>query len=368
MTQNESFRGKLKLFRLKSEVSGFFMPITGKEVEQHLTIRNDGRVWLNRYGFSYPVNPRYERRKSEYYKISKERIDLIFELITEFFKKEYQPLLAEDAGYWDAVLINSEGEEFYFIGNLFGDYIVNGIDLCKLIRDELNLLDLLLFDGNAVGEYITKAEIDFSFNDSIEKLILDHKEGSLIINKGEDISISVKNTELIRSYLESHEFNEWLFIGPYREDLSIRPEGYKNRYSMVITSSRGNITKQEGYYDAFALPYDWSDFISFIESLLSKSLLSFNFISSNNYERKFPKEGEIIYCSISFNDSYKTYYYISDFDDIQEGDRVIVPVGDNNREEIGVVKKLEFYIPANAPFPVEKTKHIIKIDTKAINQ
>lgn len=31
MTQNESFRGTLKLFRLKSEVSGFFMTITGKD-------------------------------------------------------------------------------------------------------------------------------------------------------------------------------------------------------------------------------------------------------------------------------------------------------------------------------------------------
>ena len=106
MNQYETFKGKLKLFRLKYEISGFFLPITGKEVAQHLTIRNDGRVWLTRYGFCYPVYPRYEKRKNEYYRISKESVDLIFELITTYFTNNYDPQFACDVGVWDAELIN----------------------------------------------------------------------------------------------------------------------------------------------------------------------------------------------------------------------------------------------------------------------
>lgn len=358
-------RGKLKLFRLKSEVSGFFLPITGKETKQHLTIRNDGRVWLNRYGFSYPYNPRYEKRKSEYYRIAQESVDKIFDLVSAFFEKGYYPQFSCDVGGWEVELINTENKSFHYIGDLIGDYIINDVDICKVIRDELNLPDLLLFDGNAKEEYIARIEANFYLNNSIERLSIDHKNGELILKseKRDDVktSISVINHNNIRQYLEDTRFFEDLNIIECREDKSIRPKNYQRKYDMVVTSNKGNIRKQEGFYDVMGLPYDWDEFIDFIEELFSANHNIFNFLKPKIFERKFPNEGDFTYCLVTFSNNGREYYYISDFEDIEEGDYVYVPVGDDNSEKIGIVQKIEFFNKNNVPYPVEKTKHIISI-------
>ena len=365
MQEYVPFKGKLKLFRLKSEISSYFMPINGKEVEQHLTIRKDGRVWLNRYGFSYPYNPRYEKRKTEYYKIAKESVDKIFELVSAFFEKGYYPQFSCDVGVWDVELINTENNSFCYIGDHIGDYIINNVDICKVIREELNLPDLLLFDGNAKEEYISRIEANFYLNNSIERLSIDHKNGELILKseKSDDVktSISVINHNYIRQYLEDTRFFEDLNISECREDKSIRPKNYQRKYDMVITSNKGNIRKQEGFYDTMGLPYDWDKLIDFIEELFSANHNIFSFLKPKIFERKFPNEGELTYCLIKFSNNGREYYYICDFDEVEEGDFVIVPVGANNKEVVGRVSKIEFYTKDNVPHPLDKIKHIIEV-------
>ena len=356
MNQYETFKGKLKLFRLKSEISGFFLPITGKEVTQHLTIRNDGRVWLTRYGFCYPVYPRYEKRKSEYYRISKESVDLIFELITTYFTNNYDPQFACDVGVWDAELINIDNKSFHYSGDLIGEYILNDVDICMLIRDELKLPDLFLFDGNAREEFVSTIEAIFNIKNNIEKLYLDYEKCELGLsfeNSEENTNLTIKSPNKIKNFLEEYKFSEWYYL----------PEDSSNtrnrRYQITITSNKGNVIKHEGSYDAIGLPNCWSDLVSFIKSITT--ILDFNFVKPQIYKKVYPKEYEIIYCSVSFGSSLITYYYICDYDDVDEEDYVLVPVGDDNREKIGIVKKIEFFNKYDAPFPVEKTKHIISI-------
>lgn len=49
---------------------------------------------------------------------------------------------------------------------------------------------------------------------------------------------------------------------------------------------------------------------------------------------------DIIYCSVTFEDGYKNYYYIAEDDSIEVGDFVLVPAGADNHEAIvNVVKK-----------------------------
>ena len=43
-------------------------------------------------------------------------------------------------------------------------------------------------------------------------------------------------------------------------------------------------------------------------------------------------DNDIIYCSVEFEDGYKSYYYISDDDTIEVGDFVLVPAGKDNHE------------------------------------
>lgn len=78
---------------------------------------------------------------------------------------------------------------------------------------------------------------------------------------------------------------------------------------------------------------------------------------------------EYIYVSVNYKDDdieQRTYYYISDFDDIKENDYVLV---DRNGENaVGIVKKIERFGKNDVPFPVDKTKHIIKIVDENYNK
>ncbi|MGN0391293.1 MAG: hypothetical protein ACI4FW_00340, partial [Bariatricus sp.] len=69
---------------------------------------------------------------------------------------------------------------------------------------------------------------------------------------------------------------------------------------------------------------------------------------------------DIIYCSVTFDEGYKSYYYIADDDSIEIGDFVIVPAGKDNHEAVVEVVKKEYYAADKVPLPMKKTKHIIR--------
>lgn len=69
---------------------------------------------------------------------------------------------------------------------------------------------------------------------------------------------------------------------------------------------------------------------------------------------------KVIYCSVVFSPYQKRYYYKSTDENIITGDLVVVPVGENDHEQMGVVKKVELFDVDNVPFPLSKTKVIIR--------
>lgn len=65
-------------------------------------------------------------------------------------------------------------------------------------------------------------------------------------------------------------------------------------------------------------------------------------------------DNDIIYCSVEFEDGYKSYYYISDDDTIEVGDFVLVPAGKDNHEAVVEVVKKEYFAEEDVPFPMAK--------------
>jgi len=65
------------------------------------------------------------------------------------------------------------------------------------------------------------------------------------------------------------------------------------------------------------------------------------------------------YCQVAFDESGKTFYYRTRNPHLKVGDRVFVPVGREYRKEIGRIVSKKDYIGRYAPYPLEKTKHII---------
>lgn len=66
-----------------------------------------------------------------------------------------------------------------------------------------------------------------------------------------------------------------------------------------------------------------------------------------------------IYCSVLPANYKNPYSYICDFE-INEGDIVVIPIKEDNIEKVGLVLSVKEYTKANAPWPVEYTKHILR--------
>ena len=71
-------------------------------------------------------------------------------------------------------------------------------------------------------------------------------------------------------------------------------------------------------------------------------------------------DGEYIFVEVSFVNSEKTYCYISNDKMIQEYDEVLVPVGNDNSEIVATVESVKVYSTDNAPYPIDKCKHVIR--------
>ena len=69
--------------------------------------------------------------------------------------------------------------------------------------------------------------------------------------------------------------------------------------------------------------------------------------------------GEYIFCSCVFGNSYKSYYYLTDDETLEEGDLVKVPVGNNGRMGIAEIVEIEYYNEDEVPMSLEKVKKII---------
>ena len=66
------------------------------------------------------------------------------------------------------------------------------------------------------------------------------------------------------------------------------------------------------------------------------------------------------YCEVKFDGSTRPYFYRVKDISLEVGDKVIVPVGRGNEEKQGVVVSVGQYSEYSVPFPLEKTKFILR--------
>ena len=77
-------------------------------------------------------------------------------------------------------------------------------------------------------------------------------------------------------------------------------------------------------------------------------------------EETLSDKNEYIYCGVMYEGNDFTYHYLTDDESIKIGDTVIVPVGSTNEETTATVVSVGKYLRVAAPYPVEKTKKIIR--------
>lgn len=65
------------------------------------------------------------------------------------------------------------------------------------------------------------------------------------------------------------------------------------------------------------------------------------------------------YCSVKLEDNGKTHYYRTRNPELMVGDLVYVPVGCKYERKIGRIVAMQDYLGYMAPYPLERTKHIV---------
>lgn len=130
-------------------------------------------------------------------------------------------------------------------------------------------------------------------------------------------------------------------------------------YEIKILYRDGAERVISGVFDKYGLPPDWIDFIDQVWSFIRFYGIGEMF-DSDTYNKPRRRASDLIFCKVEFDEYGQEYTYIADTDDYAVDDLVVVPAGRDNHEAVVKILSIEYGQPENAPFPVEKTKHILR--------
>jgi len=375
------FKGTAQKIRIVSN-NICYGPTPGpdEEVEQHITINSEGRVWFSAYIFGSGYSE-HEKSRSKIFSIGKEAVSKILDAFTAYFSGEYIEVFATDIGVWDLEITNTEGKVYKFRGSLCADLEVDGIDLSDLVREILGMDDLYVFDGNQKPDRVDRVTIDYHritkikpknpVSDTVEymtwnyseKLVLDRESETLehIQNIGSGCVVSRKyyvqgGVEGLLDDIDADELFGEIEGNP--DDVVDTPLESKD-YTITVDFKKGPQRVIQGTYDKKALPEFWGEFAETVWRFIRFYGWG-EMLDPSVYEKIKRRKQDFIYCSVEFDEGYKSYYYISDEDNISVDDYVVVPVGKDNHHSIAKVVKVEYFAEENVPLPLDRTKHIIR--------
>lgn len=301
--------------------------------------------------------------------------------ISHYFGNEYIEVFATDIGEWVMEITNTEGTVYKYCGSLIADFEVDGIDLSEMVRDALGMDDLYVFDGNNKPDRVDRVAVDYHRITKIkpkqpvsetteyltwdytERLVLDRESETIehIQNIGSGCVVSRKyyvrgGVESLLDDIDAEDLFGEIEGNP--DDVADNPLESKN-YTITVNFKKGPQRVIQGTYDKKALPEFWDDFADDVWNF-SQFYGGGEILDSTVYGKFKRRKNDHIYCSVKFDEGYKSYYYIADEGNISVGDYVIVPVGKDNHHSVAEVVKVEYFAEENVPLPIEKTKHIIR--------
>lgn len=371
------FQGTLQKIHIESDrLSYGDFPKYDEEMEQQLDINSDGHVCFSAYPSRYYHLNRKEIRKKEFY-ISELDVEKLFTGMTDYFCVEPSTIFTTDVGTWNMELTNTDGYTYSFSGSLNTEFEYMGTDLSDFIRGLLGLEDLYVFDGNIKPDQLNRIAIDYYRKTTItpkmmaegivgecqERLVLDRMSETLeyqqiMVPKGKvsyKYEVDGEVSDLL-DYLDADS----LFFNVVEESQEVldSADGFKE-YVLTIDYEKNPQRTITGRFDRNGLPDDFEDFAEMVVDFIRLGSIGEMF-NPSVYKMARRRKDEYIFCSVVFDEGQKSYYYLTDNDDIVVGDEVIVPVGTANHATIAEVVEINYYTEEEAPIAVEKTKWIVR--------
>ncbi len=376
-----NFDGIPKMMRIISNNICYICPEPDEEIEQHITINTDGQVLFSGYALGDKWGKRKELRGKNF-SIDKAVAAEILNKVSYVFRNEYFGAAVKDIGIWKLELTNTDEKTYVFFGSLCDDFEVDGVDLSNLIRDSLDMQDLYVFDGNNKPDVINRIILNYNRVKKIkpkeipegaeqesvtwsyaDQLIIDRdaKAIELIqnINDEHEVSHKYKVGDNIGKFLDRFDADEFFENIEGNPDDVVETPNESKTYKITIDYKKNPQKIITGTFDKNGLPDDFEEFANEVFDLFAfygfGEILNFNI-----YGKARRRASEYIFCSVIFDVGQKSYYYLTEDDSINVDDLVIVPAGKDNHEAIAKVVAIDYYTKDNAPFPVKKTKHIIR--------
>lgn len=151
----------------------------------------------------------------------------------------------------------------------------------------------------------------------------------------------------------------YVFDGNCNPDDVVETPCETKDYRITINYKKNPQRVIEGSYDKNGLPDDFADFAETVFDFIRFYGMG-EIFDPSVYGKVKRRQSEYIFCSVTFDEGYKSYYYLTNDDSIEVGDFVIVPAGKDNHEAVVEVVNIEYFNDENAPLPAEKTKRIIR--------
>lgn len=355
-----ALKGTLKKFILTSNVFSYGpYPKEGEEVQQKLSISDNGSIWLTRYTFSRKDNNTHYKSK-EKIPSNPETNKRILDSIRDALEKyEYDPVL--DAGYWNIVVTNTNGKTIKLSGSLF-PYSLS--EISDYIRKQLNRNDLFLFDGDP--DRIEQIKVIYDRytdikNDYHEEVTVDRSTETIDhyrkISDQCDIHCTYRVTKVISNFLDDLDVNILSEIKGNPEDVYVDPHK-TSTYKILVTTRTSGIKEMTGTFDKNGLPVNYPSFIYELYDFLVSYGMG-EIFDENIYGKTRRRIHDLIFCNVTFEEGGREYCYLSDRD-YDPGDLVIVPAGEDDHDAVVKVKSVEYHPADKAPYPLDKIKHVIR--------
>ena len=119
-------------------------------------------------------------------------------------------------------------------------------------------------------------------------------------------------------------------------------------YLLHIYRQDGSDRLISGSYDKNGLPEDFGAIIKYLHDFI-QFYGTCDIFSLSIYNRLRRRKGELTYCSVRFENSGKTYYYITEDGSIEIGDLVVVPASKENLPSAVQIVGIQFFLPEKAP-------------------
>lgn len=341
------------------------------EVEQYLTINEDGQVWFTSY--EYGISG-YEDGRAQSFTFDRSRIQLFFQHIISNFSAGFESLFEMNTGQWEMSVTNQEGNIFRFKGSFCKEMK----ELSDALRVLVPVKNLFLFDGNNEPDRIERITVNYQRYENVivdarfvksdipivdESLVIDRTLYTLEYIKRFGSFNKISNTyelidEIPRLLDEFNPKSLFKYAVGNPENVVMNPK--ESLYYEIEIEYKNSLPYYiAGSFDKNGLPEDWDLFVVFIHQYMNFHNFG-EIFDAARFEKMFRLSTEYIYCSVKFQKGGRSYYYLTEDDSIEIGDYVYVLATSEESLEVVEIVNIEYFSKEDAPFPLHKMRRIIR--------